>query len=160
MMEKSYPDLIPYVSSCKSPQMMMGAMVKTYLSEKQGIPAKDICMVSVMPCVRKQGESPRHAGCVRPGWARIARAWNMCVRRGGGSRVCMRACLQQHVVVLGGPAGGRGACSSNPITPPHTILTHMLHAHPPVFGPPCPEGTNQWRHFMLIVATAIYSCFT
>lgn len=29
--------------------MMMGAMVKTYLSEKQGIPAKDIVMVSVMP---------------------------------------------------------------------------------------------------------------
>lgn len=64
MMEKSYPELIPYVSSCKSPQMMMGAMVKTYMSEKQGIPAKDICMVSVMPCVRKQGEADREWFCV------------------------------------------------------------------------------------------------
>nr|WNF20822.1 hydrogenase [synthetic construct] len=64
MLEKSYPDLIPYVSSCKSPQMMMGAMVKTYLSEKQGIPAKDIVMVSVMPCVRKQGEADREWFCV------------------------------------------------------------------------------------------------
>nr|AAR04931.1 iron-hydrogenase HydA2 [Chlamydomonas reinhardtii] len=64
MMEKSYPELIPFVSSCKSPQMMMGAMVKTYLSEKQGIPAKDIVMVSVMPCVRKQGEADREWFCV------------------------------------------------------------------------------------------------
>ncbi|KXZ54929.1 hypothetical protein GPECTOR_3g10 [Gonium pectorale] len=64
MMEKSFPDLIPYVSSCKSPQMMMGAMVKTYLAEKQGIAPHDICMVSVMPCVRKQGEADREWYCV------------------------------------------------------------------------------------------------
>nr|WNF20821.1 hydrogenase [synthetic construct] len=64
MVEKSNPELIPYLSSCKSPQMMMGAMVKTYLSEKQGIPAKDIVMVSVMPCVRKQGEADREWFCV------------------------------------------------------------------------------------------------
>ncbi|KAG2501622.1 hypothetical protein HYH03_000127 [Edaphochlamys debaryana] len=59
MMEKSYPDLIPYVSSCKSPQMMMGTVVKTYLADKKGLDPKDICMVSIMPCVRKQGEADR-----------------------------------------------------------------------------------------------------
>ncbi|KAG2501623.1 hypothetical protein HYH03_000128 [Edaphochlamys debaryana] len=59
MMEKSYPDLIPYVSSCKSPQMMMGTVVKTYLAEQKHVAPKDICLVSVMPCVRKQGEADR-----------------------------------------------------------------------------------------------------
>ncbi|KAG2494905.1 hypothetical protein HYH03_006840 [Edaphochlamys debaryana] len=63
MMEKSYPDLIPYVSSCKSPQMMMGAVVKTYLAEKKALAPQDICMVSVMPCVRKQGEADRPWHC-------------------------------------------------------------------------------------------------
>ncbi|KXZ55261.1 hypothetical protein GPECTOR_3g4 [Gonium pectorale] len=63
MTEKSYPELIPYLSSCKSPQMMLGAMVKTYFAEKKGIPARDICMVSVMPCVRKQGEADREWFC-------------------------------------------------------------------------------------------------
>ncbi|KAG2501616.1 hypothetical protein HYH03_000121 [Edaphochlamys debaryana] len=69
MMEKSYPDLIPYVSSCKSPQMMMGTIVKSYLAEKKGLDPKDISMVSIMPCVRKQGEADRpwftHAEGVR-----------------------------------------------------------------------------------------------
>ncbi|KAG2449993.1 hypothetical protein HYH02_000097 [Chlamydomonas schloesseri] len=64
MMEKSYPELIPYVSSCKSPQMMMGALVKTYLSDKLAVPPGDIVMVSVMPCVRKQGEADREWFCV------------------------------------------------------------------------------------------------
>ncbi|PNH10797.1 NADP-reducing hydrogenase subunit HndC [Tetrabaena socialis] len=59
MMEKSYPDLIPYVSSCRSPQMMMGALVKAFLAEKKGVAPRDICMVSIMPCVRKQGEADR-----------------------------------------------------------------------------------------------------
>ncbi|KAG2422164.1 hypothetical protein HXX76_016243 [Chlamydomonas incerta] len=63
MMEKSYPELIPYVSSCKSPQMMMGALVKTYLSDKLAVAPADLVMVSVMPwCVRgvrKQGEADR-----------------------------------------------------------------------------------------------------
>ncbi|GIL80410.1 hypothetical protein Vretifemale_9616 [Volvox reticuliferus] len=63
LLEKSYPDLIPYVSSCKSPQMMLGAMVKTYLAEKRSISPNDICMVSVMPCVRKQGEADRDWYC-------------------------------------------------------------------------------------------------
>ncbi|EFJ50358.1 iron hydrogenase [Volvox carteri f. nagariensis] len=63
LLEKSYPELIPYVSSCKSPQMMLGAMVKTYLAEKKGISPSDISMVSIMPCVRKQGEADRDWFC-------------------------------------------------------------------------------------------------
>lgn len=57
--EMNYPDMIDIPSSCKSPQMMMGAMVKTYYAEKTGIPAKDIVMVSVMPCTAKKAEADR-----------------------------------------------------------------------------------------------------
>ncbi|GLC64317.1 fungal hydrophobin SC3-like protein [Pleodorina starrii] len=64
LMEKSYPDLIPYVSSCKSPQTMLGAMAKTYMADKAGISPNDICMVSIMPCVRKQGEADRDWFCL------------------------------------------------------------------------------------------------
>nr|WNF20793.1 hydrogenase [synthetic construct] len=64
MLEKSYPDLIPYVSSCKSPQMMLAAMVKSYLAEKKGIAPKDMVMVSIMPCTRKQSEADRDWFCV------------------------------------------------------------------------------------------------
>ena len=35
--------------------MMLGAMIKTYLAEQRGIAPSDISMVSIMPCVRKQG---------------------------------------------------------------------------------------------------------
>nr|WNF20752.1 hydrogenase [synthetic construct] len=64
MMEKSYPELIPFVSSCKSPQMMLAAMVKSYLAEKKGIAPKDMVMVSIMPCTRKQSEADRDWFCV------------------------------------------------------------------------------------------------
>nr|WNF20727.1 hydrogenase [synthetic construct] len=59
MMEKSYPELIPFVSSCKSPQMMLGAVIKNYFAAEAGAKPEDICNVSVMPCVRKQGEADR-----------------------------------------------------------------------------------------------------
>lgn len=59
MVEKMYPEIIPYLSSCKSPQMMMGAVIKNYFSEVSGTKPEDICMCSVMPCTRKQGEADR-----------------------------------------------------------------------------------------------------
>ncbi|KAF6255154.1 Fe-hydrogenase [Scenedesmus sp. NREL 46B-D3] len=59
MVEKSNPELIPYLSSCKSPQMMLGAVIKNYFAAECGASAEDICNVSVMPCVRKQGEADR-----------------------------------------------------------------------------------------------------
>jgi NADH-quinone oxidoreductase subunit G len=57
--EHFYPDLLPHVSSCKSPQQMFGALVKTYYAEKSGIDASRIISVSVMPCTAKKFEAQR-----------------------------------------------------------------------------------------------------
>jgi NADH-quinone oxidoreductase subunit G/NADP-reducing hydrogenase subunit HndD len=57
--EHYYPELLPNISSCKSPQEMMGAVIKSYLAEKQGIDPKDIFVVSVMPCTAKKFEALR-----------------------------------------------------------------------------------------------------
>lgn len=57
--EHYYPDLIPNLSSCKSPQQMMGAMIKSYYAEKMGIDPKDMVVVSIMPCVAKKFEIKR-----------------------------------------------------------------------------------------------------
>ncbi|RLD17571.1 MAG: ferredoxin [Caldiserica bacterium] len=58
-LEEYYPELIPNVSTCKSPQQMMGAVVKTYYAEKAGIPKEKIFHVSVMPCTAKKYEADR-----------------------------------------------------------------------------------------------------
>ncbi len=57
--ETYYPEFIPNLSSCKSPQGMFGAVAKTYYSEKMGIDPKDIYVVSVMPCTAKKFEAER-----------------------------------------------------------------------------------------------------
>jgi len=57
--EHYYPELLPHVSSCKSPQQMFGALAKTYYAEKMGIDPKDIVSVSVMPCTAKKYECER-----------------------------------------------------------------------------------------------------
>ena len=57
--EHYYPDLIPHLSTCKSPQQMQGAMIKSYYAEKAGIDPRDIVVVSVMPCVAKKFEIKR-----------------------------------------------------------------------------------------------------
>ncbi|MDO4608166.1 MAG: NADH-dependent [FeFe] hydrogenase, group A6 [Clostridia bacterium] len=54
-----YPDMINHLSSCKSPQQMAGAVIKTYWADKAGIDAKDIVSVSVMPCTAKKFEIGR-----------------------------------------------------------------------------------------------------
>jgi iron-only hydrogenase group A len=58
-MEEFYPELAENVSSCKSPQQMFGALVKTYYAEKMGIDPKDIVSVSLMPCTAKKYECQR-----------------------------------------------------------------------------------------------------
>lgn len=58
-MEKYYPDLIPNFSTAKSPQMMMGAMVKSYFAEKVGKKPEEIFHVSIMPCTSKKYEITR-----------------------------------------------------------------------------------------------------
>lgn len=57
--EHQFPDLLDVPSSCKSPQIMLGAMAKTYYAEKIGIDAKDIVVVSIMPCLAKKAEAAR-----------------------------------------------------------------------------------------------------
>ena len=52
-------DFLDNLSSCKSPQQMFGAMVKTFLAEKEGIPAENIVVVSTMPCTAKKRELGR-----------------------------------------------------------------------------------------------------
>ena len=57
--EMNYPELLPHLSSCKSPHQMFGAICKTYFAQKQGIDPEKIYMVSVMPCIAKKFESKR-----------------------------------------------------------------------------------------------------
>ncbi len=57
--EHNVPEIIPNISSCKSPQQMMGALIKSYLSEQEGVAPEDIFVVSVMPCTAKKSEAVR-----------------------------------------------------------------------------------------------------
>ncbi len=57
--EQFHPSLLPNVSSCKSPQMMMGALIKSFYAETQGIDPKKIFSVSIMPCTAKKFEADR-----------------------------------------------------------------------------------------------------
>ncbi len=57
--ETYYPDMIPNLSSCKSPQQMFGALTKTYYAQKMGLDPHDIVCVSVMPCTAKKFEIGR-----------------------------------------------------------------------------------------------------
>ncbi len=57
--EYYYPEYLAHLSSCKSPQQMGGAVIKTYYAEKMGIDPKDIVSVSVMPCTAKKFEIGR-----------------------------------------------------------------------------------------------------
>ena len=57
--ELYYPELLSHLSTCKSPQQMAGAIIKTYYAQKAGIDPKDIVCVSVMPCTAKKFEVQR-----------------------------------------------------------------------------------------------------
>lgn len=57
--EEFYPDLLPNLSTCKSPQQMMGSVIKSYWAEKTDNKAEDIYSVSVMPCTAKKFEAQR-----------------------------------------------------------------------------------------------------
>lgn len=58
--EHYYPDQLAHLSSCKSPQQMFGAILKTYYAEKMGWDPKSIVSVSVMPCTAKKFEIGRN----------------------------------------------------------------------------------------------------
>lgn len=57
--EYYYPDLLPHVSSCKSPQQMFGALAKTYYAKKKNLDPERIFSVSIMPCTAKKFEAAR-----------------------------------------------------------------------------------------------------
>lgn len=58
--ELNHPELFDNISSCKSPQGMLGALVKTYWAEKMEIDPENIVVVSVMPCTAKKFEIDRY----------------------------------------------------------------------------------------------------
>ncbi|OQA33345.1 MAG: Iron hydrogenase 1 [Betaproteobacteria bacterium ADurb.Bin341] len=68
--EYFYPDLIPNLSTAKSPQQMMGALIKTYYAKTGNIDPEKIFSVSVMPCTGKKFEIDR------PEYHAAARYWN------------------------------------------------------------------------------------
>lgn len=58
-LEFYYPELIPNLSTCKSPQQMTGALTKTWWAERNGINPENVYFVSVMPCTAKKTEKNR-----------------------------------------------------------------------------------------------------
>jgi len=57
--ERQFPDQRDHLSICKSPHTMLGALMKSFYAEKVGKDAKDIFVVSVMPCIAKKDEIQR-----------------------------------------------------------------------------------------------------
>lgn len=57
--EHYYPEMIPNISTCKSPQQMFGALLKSYYCQKTGIHPKNLFVVSVIPCTAKKFEITR-----------------------------------------------------------------------------------------------------
>lgn len=57
--EHSYPELLPNLSTCKSPQQMFGALAKTFYAKKIGVKPQDVVSVSIMPCTAKKFEANR-----------------------------------------------------------------------------------------------------
>lgn len=57
--EHAFPELLPNLSTCKSPQQMFGTLAKTYYAQRKNINPKDIVSISIMPCTAKKFESNR-----------------------------------------------------------------------------------------------------
>ncbi|SHJ85266.1 NAD(P)-dependent iron-only hydrogenase catalytic subunit [Anaerobranca californiensis DSM 14826] len=57
--EHQFPELVDIPSSCKSPHIMVGTIIKTYFAEKHNLDPDDIVVVSVMPCIAKKAEAAR-----------------------------------------------------------------------------------------------------
>ncbi|MBE0674408.1 MAG: iron hydrogenase small subunit [Bacteroidales bacterium] len=57
--EHRYPEFLPNLSTCKSPQQMFGALAKTYYAQKRNIDPSKIVSVSIMPCTAKKFEADR-----------------------------------------------------------------------------------------------------
>ena len=57
--EQNYPELLPNLSTCRSPQQMFGALCKDKLTKDLGIPREDLIVISIMPCTAKKFEASR-----------------------------------------------------------------------------------------------------
>ncbi len=57
--EKHCPEVLPYVSTTRSPQAVTGSLIKTYLAEKMGLSPRRIRAISIMPCTAKKDEAAR-----------------------------------------------------------------------------------------------------
>ncbi len=57
--EHEYPEILDHLSTCKSPHMMLGAMIKSYFAKINNLDPKNIYVVSIMPCTAKKGEKIR-----------------------------------------------------------------------------------------------------
>jgi len=57
--EHQFPELLEVPSTCKSPHIMFGTIVKTYYAEKNGLDPDNIVVVSIMPCIAKKAEAAR-----------------------------------------------------------------------------------------------------
>jgi len=58
-MEQTHPDMIDHVSTCKSPQQMLGALIKSYYADKEKISPDKIYTVSITPCIANKFEAQR-----------------------------------------------------------------------------------------------------
>jgi iron-only hydrogenase group A len=57
--EQFYPEVLPYISTCKSPQQMLGSIIKSHYAPDQGINPNSIYSVAIMPCLAKKFEAQR-----------------------------------------------------------------------------------------------------
>ncbi|WP_372593400.1 NAD(P)-binding protein [Actinotalea sp.] len=59
LVERRWPEMMPHLSSCKSPQQMMGATVKNHFAQQAGIGLDELHVVSIVPCLAKKYEAAR-----------------------------------------------------------------------------------------------------
>lgn len=76
--KSQYPQLVPQISTAKSPMQMFGAITKTYFAEKMGIDPEKICSVAIMPCIAKKAEKDGHV--FDRNKSMVCRMWTSCSR--------------------------------------------------------------------------------
>ncbi len=85
--EYYWPDILDNLSTCKSPQQMFGALAKTYYAGKAGVDAKDMTVVSIMPCTAKKFEAAREemnsSGCQDVDYVLTTRELASLIKRAG-----------------------------------------------------------------------------
>ena len=105
-----YPDMLENLSSCKSPQQMQSALIKTYYAEKMGLNPKNIVVVSIMPCTAKKFEISREnqnaAGVPDTDFVLTTRELARMIKRAGINFAALQNCEFDPAL---GVASGAGA---------------------------------------------------